>query len=112
MKPQTALMMACDARSSIDTDKVEAVVALLLEAKADVSLQDKDGNTALHLAAKSGRLAVATLLLGKARTSRAKKEMLGVRAEKPAFTPLHIAKTTEMAELLLGNGADWEVGLE
>lgn len=112
MKHQTALMMACDARSSIESAKVEAVVTLLLEAKADASLQDKDGNTALHLAAKSGRVEVASLLLGKARTSRGKKEMLSVRAEKPAFMPLHLVKTVEMAEMLLSNGADWEAGVE
>src|SRR5450432_1000179 len=43
----------------------EEVVKLLLEAKADVNVQDSYGGTALYWAARSGHEAVVKLLLAK-----------------------------------------------
>jgi ankyrin repeat protein len=50
-------------KRKVSESRPEAVVKLLLEAKADVSVEDNDGWTALHIAAKNGYEAVVKLLL-------------------------------------------------
>ncbi|KAJ1468062.1 ankyrin repeat-containing domain protein [Baffinella frigidus] len=72
----------------------DAVVGLLLEARADVSSTDIEGGTALHLAAWVGHAEVAELLL---------------EHGADRWTPLHFAVSRgheSMARLLLDKGAD------
>lgn len=61
---------------------------VLLEHPIDVNIQDGDGNTALHLAAKTGNVECAELLLDS-------KNIKANRLNKKGFTPAYLAATTK-----------------
>jgi ankyrin repeat protein len=79
----------------------EDIVKDLINRGADVTLQDGDGDTALHLTVQNGNVNLTKMLL-------AKKAPVNVK-NKVGGTPLMWAASTgndELAQLLLENGAD------
>lgn len=75
---------------------------LLIEKGADVMARNSGGFTALHAAAYSGSLAVATLLADN-------KALLADAANKAGVTPLFVAiemNHPEVVELLIAKGSD------
>lgn len=79
----------------------EDVVKNLIDRGADVTLQDGDGDTALHLTVQNGNVALTNLLLAKGAPVNVKNKVGG--------TPLMWAAATgneELAKLLLEHGAD------
>ena len=74
----------------------------LLLVDCDVALLSLQGSTPLHLAAQTGNVAVAGLLLSKS------TQQLKIR-DKKGRTPLLLASANghkDMAQLLIGQGAD------
>jgi ankyrin repeat protein len=95
----TPLIAACgDGRAS--------VVRLLIERGADVNGPWKDERTPLHAAVESGDLNIVRLLLEKG----AKPDVVMKRGTD-SFTPLGLAKSKEMAALLLEFKATPDLGL-
>jgi ankyrin repeat protein len=79
---------------------VEKVLSLI-ENNSDVNQKNKDGQTSLHLAARSGHKEVARLLI-------AEGAIVNEEDKKNSFTPLHYAVTfghIEVAKLLITEGA-------
>jgi cytohesin len=80
------------------------VIRIHLERGADVIAvrdRDEDGSTALHLALRWGRAAVACVLL--------ERSVDGMARDRDAMTPLHLAAREERVEVvcvLLERGAD------
>ena len=75
----------------------EAVVLILLELTADLSVKNKDGETPLHYAALGGHTRVAGLLLDKGADVSA--------TDNHGRMPLHFAVTENLAKLLVEHGA-------
>ncbi len=71
---------------------------LLLQYGADPNLSDKNGETPLHRASANGHTGIVHLLLEHAACSNP----LNTHAQ----TPLHVARTPQIAELLLQHGGD------
>jgi len=69
-----------------------------LAAGTDVNAKDKDGWTALLMAASRGKKEIVKLLLAKGAKVNAKSNN--------GTTPLHMSSKAEVAELLIANGAD------
>ncbi|KAH6621131.1 Glycerophosphoryl diester phosphodiesterase family-domain-containing protein [Chaetomium sp. MPI-SDFR-AT-0129] len=84
----------------------EPIVEMLVEAGVDINWQDKDGETALHIAARFGHDKCAKVLLKGTAEQKANLEL----AEKAfAWTPLHISAVDGhlgVAQLLVDAGAD------
>ena len=73
----------------------------LIENDSDVNQKNKDGQTSLHLAARSGHKEVARLLI-------AKGAIVNEEDQKNSFTPLHYASRfghIEVAKLLIAEGS-------
>src|SRR5690554_3671957 len=79
-----ALLFDAGGRVSCLSPKGYAHIALkLITHGAQVNAQSKDGNTALHMAAREGKLEVVELLLW----SGANAETANLRGEKPRGSP-------------------------
>lgn len=81
-------------------EKITVVETLLVEG-ADVTVKNKDGRTALHIAALRGSAAVVSMLLIKGADIHAR--------DNDGSTPLHVAASwgfVAAVELLLAEGAD------
>ncbi|KAF8268319.1 hypothetical protein EI94DRAFT_1186065 [Lactarius quietus] len=92
---QTPLCEAL-ARSSLEGNIVE-IVRQLLEHGADPNIPDRDHSTALHQASSKGSLEIARLLLS-----------YGAKVDEKngeGRTPLHVAESNELKELLLEHDA-------
>lgn len=76
-------------------------VALARGGVKAISKKDENGHTALHIAARIGRTAVAKALIDKGANANAE--------DKAGRTPLHLASAngqTELVHMLIQNGAD------
>ncbi len=77
------------------------ILHLLLNAKSNLHARDKDGNTALHLAAKNRRTQALRVLIEKG---------LYIDAQnKAGNTPLHEATTASTIAILIRAGADTQM---
>ncbi|KAL2130529.1 hypothetical protein VTI74DRAFT_6270 [Chaetomium olivicolor] len=84
----------------------KAIVEMLVEAGVDINWQDKDGETALHIAARFGHDECARVLLKGTPEQKANLELV---ENSFAWTPLHIAAVDghlSVAQLLVDAGAD------
>jgi glycerophosphodiester phosphodiesterase len=82
------------------------IVEMLVEAGVDINWQDKDGETALHIAARFGHDECARVLL---KGTADQKANLELTENSFAWTPLHIAAVDghlSVAQLLVDAGAD------
>jgi glycerophosphodiester phosphodiesterase len=82
------------------------IVEMLVEAGVDINWQDKDGETALHIAARFGHDECAKVLLKGTAEQKANLELV---ENSFAWTPLHIAAVDghpSVAQLLVDAGAD------
>jgi glycerophosphodiester phosphodiesterase len=82
------------------------IVEMLVEAGVDINWQDKDGETALHIAARFGHDECARVLL---KGTVDQKANLELTENSFAWTPLHIAAVDghlSVAQLLVDAGAD------
>lgn len=82
------------------------IVEMLVEAGVDINWQDKDGETALHIAARFGHKECAEVLL---KGTVEQKADLELAENSFAWTPLHIAAVDghlSVAQLLVDAGAD------
>jgi len=77
------------------------ILDLLIEARADVSADDGFGNTPVHFAAQSGSMRMIRALLKAGANWRLKKND---SSSREAATPLHYARTAEVAEYFVSNG--------
>jgi len=87
----------CRAVRSGDIERVR----LLVSAGVDVNAKDKDGNTALHVAAGNGHAEIVELLIAKGADVNAQGYF--------GRTPLHRASAADhkkIAELLIASGAE------
>jgi ankyrin repeat protein len=77
-------------------------VQLLLEQGGSLNQRNKVGNTPLHMAARHGRLAVATTLLksAKGRLAKGCHSALGSITNTKGRTPLHLAAAKGDVDLL------------
>ncbi|KAL1843643.1 hypothetical protein VTJ49DRAFT_625 [Mycothermus thermophilus] len=83
-----------------------AIVEMLVHAGVDINWQDKDGETALHIAARFGHDECARVLI---RGTAEQKADLELTEKSFAWTPLHIAAVDghlSVAQLLVDAGAD------
>jgi ankyrin repeat protein len=84
----------------LEAEKLK-VALMLIERGVDVSAQDKEGRTALHLASHAGRLEVAHMLI---------EHGAGVSAQdKDDRTPIHLASQAEQLEVVCMHSADTSV---
>ncbi|KAK4043531.1 Glycerophosphoryl diester phosphodiesterase family-domain-containing protein [Parachaetomium inaequale] len=82
------------------------IVEMLVEAGVDINWQDKDGETALHIAARFGHDECVRVLLKGSAEQKANLELV---ENSFAWTPLHIAAVDghlSVAQLLVDAGAD------
>jgi glycerophosphodiester phosphodiesterase len=82
------------------------IVEMLVEAGVDINWQDKDGETALHVAARFGHDECAKVIL---KGTTEQKADLELAENSFAWTPLHIAAVDghpSVAQLLVEAGAD------
>ncbi len=82
------------------------IVEMLVEAGVDINWQDKDGDTALHIAARFGHDECAQVLL---KGTAEQKADLELAESSFAWTPLHIAAVDghlSVAQLLVDAGAE------
>jgi glycerophosphodiester phosphodiesterase len=83
-----------------------AIVEMLVQAGVDINWQDKDGETALHIAARFGHDECARVLI---RGTPEQKANLELTEKSFAWTPLHIAAVDghlSVVQLLVDAGAD------
>jgi ankyrin repeat protein len=105
LDPLTLFLSQCRGRQSFGEAIVEAtrygdlqnLETLLRDDPTRVFSKDDAGYTPLHHAARKGQTAMAELLLSKGAEVDAKNNM--------GYTPLHHAASTQVAALLLENGA-------
>ena len=77
------------------------VAKVLIEAGANVNADDGYGNTAVHFAAQAGNLdLIRTLVASGAKWKKAPDK----NRARPDATPLHYAKTIEVAKYFIGEG--------
>ncbi|KAJ4306986.1 Glycerophosphocholine phosphodiesterase [Collariella sp. IMI 366227] len=84
----------------------KAIVEMLVDAGVDINWQDKDGETALHIAARFGHDECARVLL---KGTAEQKANLELAENSYAWTPLHVAAVDghlPVAQLLVDAGAD------
>jgi ankyrin repeat protein len=89
-------------RSAAEKNNIYEIEIIIQEGKANINAQDKDGNTALYLAASKNNIEAAKILLG----HNAKTNIQNNDGNTPLHRVIFTAKNSQLLQLLLNHDAD------